>query len=122
MKIAITSQNRREITEHAGMCRKFWIYEIEEGQTKSRELLELPKEQTFHESPPLMPHPLDDVAVLIGGSMGQGMVRRLAAKGITGLVTTEKDPDTAVAAFLAGQLTPVSLEDGCEHGHHHHHP
>jgi predicted Fe-Mo cluster-binding NifX family protein len=123
MKIAITSQNRREVTEHAGMCRKFWVYEIENAQTKSKQLLELPKEQSFHESSPLAPHPLDDIAALISGGMGQGMVRRLAAKGISAIITDEKDPDAAIAALLAGRLTPLSLEQGCQcgHGHDHHH-
>ena len=78
MKIAVTSQNRREITEHAGRCRKFWIYEIENNQVASKTLLELPKEQSFHESSPHEAHPLDEVAVLISASMGQGMLRRLA--------------------------------------------
>ena len=40
MKIAITSQNKREITGHAGKCRKFWIYEINEGKISNKELLE----------------------------------------------------------------------------------
>lgn len=121
MKIAITSQNRREITEHAGRCRNFWIYDIEGTRTKSKELLELPKEQSFHESSPQAPHPIDEVAVLISGSMGQGMVRRLAAKGIVGTVTNEKDPDKAVAAYLAGQLRMLGPGQGCQSDHDHHH-
>lgn len=124
MKIAVTSQNRREITEHAGRCRKFWIYEIDNNQVTSKTLLELPKEQSFHESSPHEAHPLDEVAVLISASMGQGMLRRLAAKGIVGTVTAEKDPDTAVAAYLAGKRqTPPSGHEG-RHGrgtHQHHH-
>lgn len=31
MKIAITSLNRKRITEHAGRCRKFWIFMIDEN-------------------------------------------------------------------------------------------
>jgi predicted Fe-Mo cluster-binding NifX family protein len=50
MKIAITSQNRKTITGHAGKCRKFWVYEIENNQVLGRSLLELPMEQSFHES------------------------------------------------------------------------
>ena len=45
MKIAVTSQNRRTITEHAGKCRKFWVYDIEQGQVTGKTLLELPIEQ-----------------------------------------------------------------------------
>lgn len=121
MKIAVSSQNRREITGHAGRCRKFWIYEIEDQQTKGKELLELPKEQSFHESSPQTAHPLDDVTVMISGGMGQGMLRRLAAKGIVGIITEEKEPDSAVKAYLAGRLQTVGAGEGCHHGHAHDH-
>ncbi len=125
MKIAVTSQNRREITEHAGRCRKFWIYDIEDKQVIDKTLLEIPVEQSFHESSPLAPHPLDSVAVLISASMGQGMVRRLAAKGIVAIATREKNPDAAVIAHLEGRLKALTVEQGCNHGqshdHGHHH-
>lgn len=102
MKIAVTSQNRREITEHAGRCRKFWIYDVEGKQVINKTLLEISKENSFHESSRHAPHPLDDVSIVISASMGHGMKRRLASKGIVGVVTTEKDPDTAVAAIWEG--------------------
>ncbi|EIC29959.1 MULTISPECIES: NifB/NifX family molybdenum-iron cluster-binding protein [Methylomicrobium] len=71
MKIAVASQNRKDITGHTGRCRKFWIYRIENGVVAGKELLELPKEQSFHESSPLELSPLDDdVQVLIAGGMG----------------------------------------------------
>jgi predicted Fe-Mo cluster-binding NifX family protein len=124
MKIAVTSQNRREITEHAGRCRKFWIYDIEDKQIVDKNLLEIPAAQSFHESSPHDPHPLDNVAVLISASMGQGMVRRLAAKGIVAITTNDKDPDAAVVAYLEGRLQAITAGQGCNHGHghgHHHH-
>ncbi len=118
MKIAVTSQNRRTITEHAGKCRKFWVYDIEQSQVTGKTLLELPIEQSFHESSPHEPHPLDTVQVLITGGMGPGLSRRLAAKGITALITPETDPDQAVAAYLQGTLTVgVGL---CDHGSDYH--
>ena len=116
MKIAVTSQNRRTITEHAGKCRKFWVYDIEQGQVTGRTLLELPIEQSFHESSPHEPHPLDAVQVLITGSMGPGLQRRLTAKGITALMTSETDPDQAVAAYLQGTLEVGA--GSCDHGTH----
>lgn len=115
MKIAIASQNRKHVTGHAGRCRKFWIYEIIDGQVVDKALLELPMEQSFHASPPDAPHPLDGVQVLITGGMGQGMVTRLAQKNIEGLITTEPDPDRAVALYLAGSLPQGEPEAGGEH-------
>jgi predicted Fe-Mo cluster-binding NifX family protein len=104
MKIAVTSQNRREITGHAGKCRKFWIYEITENKINKKTLLELPKEQSFHESSPQTPHPLDDIQVLIVGGMGRGLARRISMKGIESIVTSEKEPDKAIEAYLDGSL------------------
>jgi predicted Fe-Mo cluster-binding NifX family protein len=118
MKIAVTSQNKREITEHAGKCRKFWIYQIaDDNQIGEPTLLELPKEQSFHESSPNAPHPLDDIQVLISGGMGMGLIRRLEMKGIEGIITSEKVPEKAVAAYMAG-----TLERLAPHAHHHGHP
>lgn len=132
MKIAITSQNRRTITEHAGKCRRFWIYDIQDQQIASKSLLELEKEQSFHQSAQTVgtqaAHPLDDTDLLIAGSAGLGLQNRLARKNIQVLVTTETDPDLAVAAWLAGNL-PLSTTPphDCDshHGdgpaHHHDH-
>lgn len=120
MKIAVSSQNRKSITGHAGKCRKFWIYEINDQQVVARTLLELPLEQSFHESTPGAPHPLDGMNVLIGGGMGQGMRRRLAGMGIEAVLTPETDPDKAVSAFLDGSLVRGEVESNDEHHHHGH--
>lgn len=125
MKIAVTSQNRRTITEHAGKCRKFWVYEINQDQMITKTLLELPIQQAFHQSSPQAPHPLDDVQVLIAGGMGSGLSRRLAAKNIKALVTAETDPDQAVLAYLQGNLEVMatcSSHDHHDHHHESHHP
>lgn len=116
MKIAVASQNRKLITEHAGRCRKFWIYETSHDSVGSKHLLELPKAQSFHESSPHEQHPLDDMQVLIAGNMGAGLVRRLEAKGIKAVITPETDPDKAVAAYLDGSLV-VGVPEAHDHDH-----
>lgn len=122
MKIAVASQNRKTVTGHAGKCRKFWVYETDGAEVLGKALLELPLDQSFHESHG-QPHPLDAANVLICGGMGTGLVDRLKAKGIQGLVTTETDPDRAVSAYLAGRLPLGELENHDEgHAHHPHHP
>jgi len=121
MKIAVTSQNRKTVTGHAGKCRKFWIYEVQGGVVKTKNLLELPIEQSFHESHGNAPHPLDDVDVLIAGGMGQGLQDRLKQKGILAVATAETDLERAVAAWLDGSLVelPPGEHDGHDHGHVH---
>ncbi|MEZ5576312.1 MAG: NifB/NifX family molybdenum-iron cluster-binding protein [Candidatus Competibacteraceae bacterium] len=124
MKIAVASQNRRTIMEHAGRCRNFWIYETDQDKVVRKELLELPKEQSFHDSSPHASHPLDEVQVLIAGGMGHGLSHRLTHKGIVGVVTPETDPDRAVAAYLDGSLAvlpPGSHDHDHDHDHGHGH-
>lgn len=128
MQIAVTSQNRKTITEHAGKCRKFWIYNIEAGAVTDKHLVELAIEESFHASHDGLAQPLTTVNVLITASMGAGLHQRLASYGITPILTMETDPDTAVAAYLANKLTQLSIDqcpdhdhhDGKHHGHHHH--
>ena len=112
MKIAVASQNRHEITKHTGRCRKFWIYEVEAGTVINKTMLELSKEQSFHDSSPHEPSPLGSVQVLIAGGMGSGLFRRLQAKGVNTLITQEQDPDQVVSDFLGGKLKSESPELG----------
>jgi predicted Fe-Mo cluster-binding NifX family protein len=100
MKIAVTSQNRKTVTQHAGRCRKFLLFHIVEGQVAKKELLELPKEQSFRESSSQLPHPLDDIDVLITRGMGSGLAMRLKQKGIESVTTEDDDPDAAVHQYL----------------------
>ncbi len=118
MNIAVASQNRKGITEHTGRCRKFWIYKIENGTVANKELLELSKEQSFHDSSPNDPSPLDNVQVLIAGGMGTGLVYRLENRGISPLITSETDPDKAVNDYLNGTLATLPAEP---HKHNHKH-
>jgi predicted Fe-Mo cluster-binding NifX family protein len=122
MKIAVSSQNTTQVTGHLGHCQKFWIYdvnnEVADIPASAKDLLQLNKTQSFHESSPKDPHPLDLVNVLISGSMGKGLARRLESKGIEPIITTETDPDTAVNAYLKGNLPIISVE---EHAHNHGH-
>ncbi len=119
MKIVVTSQNRKTVTGHAGKCRKFWIYDVSNGNVNDKRLLELPIEQTFHESHGAGRHPLDDINVLITAGMGDGLQRRLKQMGIMAVATAETDPERAVADWLNGTLK--ELPPGMSHGHHHHH-
>lgn len=100
MKIAVTSQNRKTVTPHAGVCRRFWIYETKQGVVVSKTLLELAKEESFRESDGQSEHPLDTINVLIAGGMGAGLQQRLSRRGIDARTTTEMDPDQAVRLYL----------------------
>ena len=111
-RIAVCSQNRKTVTEHAGKCRKFWIYTLTDGVLGGRELLELPLEQALHSTPAEAAHPLDGVHALIAASMGGGMQAKLRARGIAPRITAIDDPDAAVAAFLAGEMPAPEAHAG----------
>jgi predicted Fe-Mo cluster-binding NifX family protein len=120
MKIAVASQNKSSLTEHTGKCQKFWIYEVNSTEILSKELLELPKEQSFHNSSPHDLHPLDNIQVLISEEMGKGLLRRLEKRGIEAIVTEESEPDFVVNAYFDGFLVRKTLES-CQHEHEHRH-
>ncbi|TVQ20577.1 MAG: nitrogen fixation protein [Leptolyngbya sp. DLM2.Bin15] len=124
MKIAISSQNQNQVTGHLGRCQKFWIYDVEGTTIQDKQLLQITKEQSFRESSPKAPHPLDGVQVLISGGMGRGLARRLESKNIQPLITPETDLDAAVMAYLSGTLALMTPEEHhqLKHGDDHEHP
>ncbi|MGD9887679.1 MAG: NifB/NifX family molybdenum-iron cluster-binding protein [Halothiobacillaceae bacterium] len=115
--IAITSQNRKTVTGHAGRCRKFWLYPVENGQIGERRLVELALEDTFHGGGRGMPPGLEDINVFISQGMGEGMVHRLQRQGVEAWVTKETEPDMALRAYLRGE--PSGEAETHEHEHTH---
>lgn len=117
MKIAITSQNFKSVTNHAGKARRFLVFEIIDGQEPQEiDRISLPKEMAFHELAMGTAHPIDGVDALLSASFGAGFARKMAARHITASLTEETDPLKAIEIFLAkGQVLPSG---GCG-GHHH---
>jgi predicted Fe-Mo cluster-binding NifX family protein len=116
MKIAVTSQNFRTITGHAGKTQRFLVYESAPDGVKELPRLDLPKELSFHEFHGSGPHPIDGVDVLVTASCGEGFLRRLAGRGIRVVATSESDPLTAVRLVIAGQSLPPPAPDDHHHG------
>jgi len=101
MRIAVTSQNFRTITGHAGKTRRFLIYEGVPGLTpKEVKRLDLPKEMSIHETPANAMHPLDSVQILITGGCGEGFYHKMARRGVQVVATEEEDPLTAVTQII----------------------
>lgn len=98
MKIAITSQNKKHITGHAGKCRKFWLLEIIDDEVVTKELIELSKEASIRASGQL-PEELNGIDRFITSGMGEGMQRRLQSLSIDYDITEM----VLVEEWLAGQ-------------------
>ncbi|MCB0460939.1 MAG: hypothetical protein KDC74_13130 [Flavobacteriaceae bacterium] len=129
-KVAITSQNRKTVTEHAGRCRNFYIYTIEKEEVKGKELLELSAEETlhatFHGESKSDKNIIFDVDILLTKGIGNGAIQKLANHNVACYKITETDPDTAIDKLINGVLeavAPVSHKSdcGCGGDHHHHH-
>lgn len=128
MQIAVTSQNFRTVTGHAGRARRFIVFEADE-HTPAHEVerLDLDAHMAMHGYDQQAAHPLDHMKVLITGGAGEGFVRHLASRGIQVVATDESVPELAVAAFLAGRFksaTGACHHDHCDdpadaHEHHH---
>ncbi len=126
MKIAVTSQNFRSVTGHAGRARRFLIYDVQPGSEPVEiERLDLPKDLAMHDFHGQGPHPVDAVDVILSEGFGDGFARRMAVRGIVAATTKETDPLAAVKAYLAasaaGQAIPTAATCACGHGHAHAH-
>ncbi len=117
MKIGVTSQNFRTITAHAGMARRFMIFEAAGGQTVEIARLDLPKEMSLHEHPGGVAHPIDEIDILITASAGEGFIRKAAERGVKVILTSETDPLAAVSAVLSGARLPAPAPEEAEDDH-----
>jgi predicted Fe-Mo cluster-binding NifX family protein len=116
MKIAVTSQNFRTITGHAGKTRRFLVFSCDEqGQLIQEKSLDLPKEMSMHEFKGA-DHPLDDLDLLITTSCGGGFIRKMNARGVQVIQTSEDDPLIAVEKIVAGKpLLPAAAHTHDSH-------
>lgn len=113
MIVGVTSQNYKTITGHAGKTRRFLLFGRDEtGMVVETARLDLPKEMAMHEFRGDV-HPIDSCDVLITGGCGQGFIRRMAAREVRVIATSEEDPLTAAKAVFDDRPLPaVEL-----HGH-----
>ncbi len=113
MRIAVTSQNYRTVTGHAGKTRKFLVYEVgENGELRETERLALPKEMSIHAHPADEPHPLDGMDFVVTAGCGQGFVNKMAARGVRVFLTEREDPEAAVRELIS------LLDERAAHGGH----
>ena len=107
MRIAVTSQNFRTVTGHAGKNRRFLVFEAEPtGEVREINRLDLPKELTFHVFNGSGSHPVDGSDVIITQSCRVCFMHRFEARGIRVIVTSETDPEKAARAVLVGDPLP----------------
>ena len=112
MKIAVTYDNG-EVFQHFGRTESFKVYEVEDGEIVSSEIIG--SNGTGHGAlAGLLAG--EGIKVLICGGIGEGAQTALADAGIELVSGTEGNTDEIVEAFLKGEL--VSTGANCNHHDH----
>ena len=129
--VAVASQNKKIIFEHAGKCRNFLIYTINDTNIESKNVLELAKNETLHHTSHnengIFNSFLSGVDILLTRGIGEGLVQKLARNNVACYKIEDIDPDTAIEKLINGTLeavAPVSHNKSgcncnCEGGHDH---
>ena len=112
MKIAVTYQDG-EVFQHFGKTEFFKVYEVEDDQIVSSEVIGT--DGAGHEALADFLAGKGVNAVLCGG-LGNGALNALSAAGIDVLSGAQGDADAAVEAFLKGELTSTGAN--CDHHDH----
>jgi predicted Fe-Mo cluster-binding NifX family protein len=121
MRIAVTSQNFRTITGHAGKSRRFLIYEADaDGNPTEVDRLDLPMDLSLHDYHG-DDHPLFELGLgaIVTQGAGHGFVQRMARHRIQVHTTSATDPLQAVTAILGGQPLPAAAPHSHDQGHGH---
>jgi len=130
-RVAVASQNKKIIFEHAGKCRNFIIYTIDGTTIEHKRILELAKDETLHSTSHgdsnNINQSLLDIDILLTRGIGNGLIQKLARQNIACYKIEETDPDTAINKLINGTLeavAPVSHNTSgcncdCGGGHHH---
>lgn len=109
MKIAITSQNFRTITGHAGKTRRFLVYAVDgPGAVREVERFDLPKAMSLHEYHG-DDHPVFACDVVVTASCGERFRSRLEGRGVRVVATSASDPLAAAQDISRGADLPPPL-------------
>lgn len=120
MKIAVTSQNFKSVTGHAGKSRRFIVFNVGTPCDAPEVVwLDLPMEMSFHEFVGGT-HPLDDMDVILTASAGEGFVAKLAQRGVQVITCGESDPRQAVRDYLTGSVKAANPHAHLERERHEH--
>ena len=123
MKIAVACIGT-EVSEHFGHCETFCIFETEQNNIQSEQIVQNPGHQ-----PKFLPNFLGEmgVGVVISGGMGGGAMQLFQEKNISVITGARGNARMAVERYLAGELQSAGVTchrhehaDTCG-GHHHSH-
>ena len=119
MKIAAATDDGRTISMHFGQARQYVVVTVENGQVVGKEV----RDKVFHHHGvgdhhhdhdhghgphAQMAASIGDCQVMLVGGMGRPAYDSLKGYGIEPVITSVREIDQAVAAFLGGTLTNLT--------------
>ena len=132
MKIAVATNNKKNVAGHVGQCKAFLVYEIKDDKIIKVELRENRFTNHWQHNHDLghrgrhgrgghghgrLAEGLKDCNTLIFKSGGWRMIENLKENNIKPIITDERFSDDAVNKYLNGELEEKELV-GCEdHSH-----
>ncbi len=127
-KIAVATDNGRNIAGHVGRCKSFLIFETNGKEIVNREVREnsFTHHRQHHEEHNHEGHHhnhqnlidgLKDCNVLIFNHGGWRLIEDIKAHNITPILTNETIAEEAVKKYLNGEL--INIEENVCAGHHH---
>ncbi|MBQ9518820.1 MAG: NifB/NifX family molybdenum-iron cluster-binding protein [Firmicutes bacterium] len=116
MKIAVTYDNGN-IFQHFGHTEKFKVYNVENGQIVSEEIIDT-NGQGHGALAGFLQNAKADM--LICGGIGGGAQMAMAEAGIKLFAGNSGSADDAVKKYLAGELVQITSAT-CDHHDHEHH-
>jgi predicted Fe-Mo cluster-binding NifX family protein len=122
MRIAIISENGKNVSQHFGRARYFVVVTVKDGQEMNREIRDKLGHSSFANDPhdeeqgqhgfgPGAQHrhgrmieAINDCEVLVAGGMGAGARESLKARGFRPILTDVLSIDDVVKAYVEGRL------------------
>ncbi|MGA8905956.1 MAG: NifB/NifX family molybdenum-iron cluster-binding protein [Candidatus Bathyarchaeia archaeon] len=122
MKVALVSDNGKNVSQHFGRARYYVVVTVENGQEVNREVRDKlghshfdnephDEEQGQHGFGPGAQHrhgrmieAINDCEAIVAGGMGSGARESLQARGIRPILTDIMSLDDAVKAYVEGRL------------------
>lgn len=112
MKVAITCQNRKTVSAHAGKCCYFLLFDTEKDLTQAEQAIVLQAQQMFRHQKLSNEHPLIIADALITAGIGEGLHKQWQQLGKKVYVSHEPDPVIALQAALdVWQTQPIGLNN-----------
>lgn len=121
MKIAITTNDRKTISEHFGRSKYFMIFEIDKGQIKSREERTNFGRDHSHHNHLAIVKILEDCSDILCINLGMRIYNDLSSIGIKIQLVDEKNIEDAIKLFIEGKITNTNDKQMCYGWDYHEH-